>query len=864
MHGEQQSMRVSSQARKHDSRARGGGLFPCASPVWVTPDRPRSARRAARWRRRVAAKQMVGIIVGVSSWVSLGGPAKCPPDLQLPTSPAHILALDHLETSSLRWIRLIESSPDLVGSGRKGPAVARQFDALRDWMAAFPDACHGYAPVRGGLARMGAVTVKPLVPERMSLPSRGATFDLSAWLPEPIKSEFVHPRSIRKYDTPAAPRSRVYSKDWPGALRRMDQSNVLMLARASDVPRDGYGRIPRNGHFGLDKDKDWDRVICARVPSNSIEKPSKLAGSLLPHGCQVCDKILKPTVDWVFEKDDLKDFYPSCATSYEQALTTPIGPEVSASLLEGTSALDEARAREERGGQKSRQSGKWQPCLKSLPMGHLRAVEWAQLGHSNFLRAHGGLLDEEVLLYKASAPRASSWDGVMIDDRVTMREALCGTRLGESRQASTAAAAYLRFGLEASTTKRVRDAVEAEFWGAHVHGAEGWARVNDSGLQRPVGASLELCELGVVPGDLWRSVRGSWPNVLLYRRCGLGLTDQLFTFDPPGADIARIPSRVKEELLVLVALSPLFWTNLRAPVSTELGAADASDAWCAVVTSQVGERTASELWRLRDKRAGTYVRCETDLESMMRKGLNDGDAEEKLIVAAACAYSGTELPDLSEHERKYAWVSELADSLGWHEVTRYRVGFSEHINMKELRAYRTRLRHAARRAECHGTRQLTLLDSSVVRGATSKGRSSSRRLNRIWRPVIPELLAADIQDGTLPCPTKHNPADGGTRGERTRSESLIQPPPWLVALENGDYAPFDHVYAASTRVIPSVFFPDDPLASTEAGSTAPMSEFSTVLGVERSIDDDEDEDECPPLPLNGKFWSTPGRLLSRA
>ena len=84
MHGEQQSMRGPSQAGKLDSRARGGGLFPCAAPVWRKPDRPRSARRAARWRRRVAAKAMVGIIVGVSSWVSLGGPARCPPELQPP------------------------------------------------------------------------------------------------------------------------------------------------------------------------------------------------------------------------------------------------------------------------------------------------------------------------------------------------------------------------------------------------------------------------------------------------------------------------------------------------------------------------------------------------------------------------------------------------------------------------------------------------------------------------------------------------------------------------------------------------------------------------------------------------------------
>ena len=88
--------------------------------------------------------------------------------------------------------------------------------------------------------------------------------------------------------------------------------------------------------------------------------------------------------------------------------------------------------------------------------------------------------------------------------------------------------------------------------------------------------------------------------------------DHIYSFDPSDGHVARLPQRVKSELLVLVALSPLFWTNLRAPVSPELGASDASDDWCAGVTAAIGERTAAELLRVRDKRAGCYVRCETD------------------------------------------------------------------------------------------------------------------------------------------------------------------------------------------------------------------------------------------------------------
>ena len=795
---------------------------------------------------------MVRVVLGVSSWVSLGRPATCPSSLQPSTSPAHDLALAHIEKSCLRWIRLIESTPDLVDCGRRGPAVARQLDALRDWLAASPDACNGYAPVWGGPAPMGSVTVKPLVPERMALPPRGASFELANWLPEPERSNFLSPRRIRRRDEPAAPRSRVHAPNWPKVLEKFDDSRILMLAREEDVPRDGYGRIPRNGAFGLEKDEDFDRVIIARVPSNSLELPGKLAGSLLPHGCQTCEKVLGPSEDWVFEVDDLRDFYPSCATSYEHALSTPIGPAMPASALEGTAALADARRLEAarattaeprsvdclqssgRGGgiadsqpaaahdssrkvdldrvmhfvsqthvpkaspaRSARRADRWQPCIKSLSMGHLRAVDWAQLGHSNFLRAHGGLMDTEVLLYRASVPRAPCWDGVMIDDRVTMREAPRGSKLGESPQAAAAVAAYLRHGLEAKASKRVRDAVEAEFWGAHVHGAEGWTRVSDDGLRRPVGASLALCELGAVSADLWQSVRGLWPNPLLYRRCALGLLDEVYSFEPEAAAtasagrvngpppppprnvghaaapaVARIPARVRAELLSLVALSPLFWTNLRAPVSTELGATDASDSWCALVTAQIGPKTAKELWRVRDKRARAYVRCETELEAIVRRVWTQGEPDEKVIVAAAFADTDADLPDYSEHERKYAWVSDLADSLGWREETRYRVGIAEHINIKELRGYRTRLRHAARRPECHGTRRLTLLDSSVVRGLASKGRCSSRRLNRIWRPVIPELLAADIQDGTLPVPTKHMPADAATRNARTRTKPL--------------------------------------------------------------------------------------------
>lgn len=148
----------------------------------------------------------------------------------------------------------------------------------------------------------------------------------------------------------------------------------------------------------------------------------------------------------------------------------------------------------------------------------------------------------------------------------------------------------------------------------------------------------------------------------------------------------------------------------------------------------------------------------------------------------------------------------MADALGWHEEVRYRVPSRQHINIKEARAYRTFVRRAARDAARHHSRRLSLLDSSVTRGAAAKGRSSSRRLNAVLRPVVPEQLAANIQTGTLPVPTEFNPADDPTRGRRTRSKGRKPMPDWYTGIAAGEYGAWDEMYAASLRKVPACLF----------------------------------------------------------
>ena len=98
------------------------------------------------------------------------------------------------------------------------------------------------------------------------------------------------------------------------------------------------------------------------------------------------------------------------------------------------------------------------------------------------------------------------------------------------------------------------------------------------------------------------------------------------------------------------------------------------------------------------------------------------DAEAHRAVEAAFADEGEAVPDLREHERQFSWVFELADGVGWRSAFRYRARISEHINVKEARAYRALVRRKGLDVEAHGTRQLVLDDSAVVRDAAAKGR----------------------------------------------------------------------------------------------------------------------------------------------
>ncbi|OLP99347.1 hypothetical protein AK812_SmicGene18107 [Symbiodinium microadriaticum] len=142
------------------------------------------------------------------------------------------------------------------------------------------------------------------------------------------------------------------------------------------------------------------------------------------------------------------------------------------------------------------------------------------------------------------------------------------------------------------------------------------------------------------------------------------------------------------------------------------------------------------------------------------------------------------------------WVGELADSLPFEEVVRYRFKQQGHINIQEARARKTWLKHLCR--YFRRSRTVGLIDSRVLLGASAKGRSSSAALCHVQRTELPFVLGGGLYTGGLHVYSSKNRADGPSRNRPPDAPTKALPT-WYQALCLGDYTLFD-VYVASQGV----------------------------------------------------------------
>ena len=95
----------------------------------------------------------------------------------------------------------------------------------------------------------------------------------------------------------------------------------------------------------------------------------------------------------------------------------------------------------------------------------------------------------------------------------------------------------------------------------------------------------------------------------------------------------------------------------------------------------------------------------------------------------------------------------------------------------------------------HRTKGIVCLDSDVVVGAGSKGRSSSRELNRPLRRGAPTLLLTRMQRGYVHVRSDFNPADDPTRRRAVRGPRTA-PPPWAESVREEGVRALETAYPA--------------------------------------------------------------------
>ena len=112
-------------------------------------------------------------------------------------------------------------------------------------------------------------------------------------------------------------------------------------------------------------------------------------------------------------------------------------------------------------------------------------------------------------------------------------------------------------------------------------------------------------------------------------------------------------------------------------------------------------------------------------------------------------------------------VNEVALSADWEVVDSWTFKKNSHINiLEEASLLRLISKLVPLNKSC---RVVALVDSFVVRGATSKGRSSSRGLSSVLRRLNALVVAAGIHLVTPFCPTRLNISDDPTRDVALRS-----------------------------------------------------------------------------------------------
>eukprot|EP00438_Fugacium_kawagutii_P036296 Skav217417 [mRNA] locus=scaffold2674:458921:461200:- [translate_table: standard] len=406
---------------------------------------------------------------------------------------------------------------------------------------------------------------------------------------------------------------------------------------------------------------------------------------------------------------------------------------------------------EEFGGVKGQ---KYLLSFRVVAMGDLNAVDISQQVHLEILRDCQCMKPDEVLRFDGPFPASHTLEGLYIDDHIitqilpSKKNRPPNKVFRDEELVNRSREQYANQGIPTSSKKAFAKADRFVAWGTEVDNKTGRVGTPLVKLCQLSQLIASVCSMKIVTKKLLQGIVGLLIHPFMHRRSLMCILQDTFRWVDTltEADQKPLPVRVKEELIGCGLVLPVCHSNARWGISCRIGASDASlekgGRAAAVVTPSI----AQTLYRF-SQHKGEYVRLDWS------KGMVE--------------------PASTMHQAPRELEAIISD-MPWNSTETCSFAHKQHINILETKMIHRELVDIVHSCQ-KPLRCVVLVDSRAAAGAWSKGRSSSRNLNRILRQSLGWSIAGQKSLHVVWVRSEANPADHPSRGKR------IPPPPDIPA-----------------------------------------------------------------------------------
>ena len=381
------------------------------------------------------------------------------------------------------------------------------------------------------------------------------------------------------------PKVMVPLESWAGVCKGLIEKGLCRLLPESQVYR-VQGELLLNGLFGVSKGEFCNgyevmRVIMNLIPLNTICQSLEGDVATLPSWSGMTGFHLMPTEDLVVSSEDVRCFFYIFRVPEEWHQFLCFNRPVPADMCPNVNE-------------------KYYLSSLVLPMGFKNSVSIAQHVHRYIVRqafqhSQVALHGEHEIRKDRPLSNQKTLFRVYLDNFDELRKV--DKKFSEVLEGHASVGVlglreeYLRLGVPRHPKKSVEQKRKAEVQGAMVDGEKGIAYPKPEKMLKYSQLAVHLIESGECTQKQAQVIGGGFVYVAMFRRPLLGNLNALWNFITsfeglPPFIRKTIPGDVVEELVRMIALTPLAVMNFRSRISEHVTASDASEFGGGVTVSK--------------------------------------------------------------------------------------------------------------------------------------------------------------------------------------------------------------------------------------------------------------------------------------